>query len=739
MKKNKKSAFFVVLIFAIVVSCIAAMGLNFPIGRSEMKIPSAAEMRFGIDIKGGIEAYFSPEDLDYFPNDKDLEDARRVFEVRLDAKNVMDREILVDKINGVVMVRFPFKSNEDASNAQSTIDDIGKTAKLEFKDPDGNLIFGGSEVEDAKAEFHSGDKTQGWGVSLSLKSDGSAAFAEATARLKGQSISIFVDDVLISAPVVNDAITGGQASITGSFTADTAKSFAAQIKSGALPYNMKTDSYNIISPTLGRGALNVMMYAGLAAFLIILLFMLIHYRLPGIPACLALMMQISLTLMIINYTGLTLTLPGIAGIILIVGIGVDTNIVIIERIKEELRTGKTVGSAVDTGFSRALSAVVDSNVTGLISSFLLMILGSGAIKSFGWTTSIGIVINFFTSVLLSRIMTGSLCCFPKLCKPAWFGVRKNHKSIFNLNVYKNRHAFITASAILLIVGIGASFTPSMAPKLDIQFAGGALFSYSHTGDVDTEETAQIAKAILNREVEVNTTKSAAGDQTLVLNVAGKEGVSSSKTEELLNALTEKFPDNDIIAKDIRTVDPLIGRSTLQQGGLAIILASLLIVFYVVIRFRKLKSWSLGGFALLALLHDMLFVFAAFVVFRIPLNDSFIAVLLTILGYSINDTIIIYDRIRENSRFAKRGTPIENILNDSINQTMTRSVFTTATTLVSVFSVLIFANIFGIVSIQSFALPLVVGIIAGGYSSVFIAGPLWTMWQKRGKKTEAASA
>ena len=735
MKKNKKEHFFVILIFALVVFYIAVMGLNFNMGRNEVKIPNAAEMRFGIDIKGGVEAYFKPEEVGYRPTDKELEDARRVFEVRLDNKNVMDRDIFVDKANGAIMVRFPFKSNEDASNAQSTIDDIGKTAKLEFKDPDGNVIFDGSEVDDATAQFYSGSTSvNGWGVALSLKSGGTAAFADATARLKGQTISIVVDDVEISAPTVNDVITGGHASITGNFTSVSAKSLAAQIKSGALPYNMEADSYTIISPTLGRGALNVMVYAGIATLLIIALFMLIYYRLPGLSAILAIMMQVSFTLMIINYSGLTLTLPGIAGIILIIGMGVDTNIVVIERIKEEIRAGRTISGAVDAGFSRALSAVVDANVTGLIAAFFLMVLGTGAIKSFGWTTFIGIVINLFTSILLAHIMTLSLCKFPNFNKPALFGVREKHK-IFKLNVFKNRRIFFIASIILIVIGIGVSAIPSMTPKLDIQFAGGALFTYSYTGDVNTGEVSRIAKDTLSRELNVTTTKSAAGDQTLVLDIAGKENISTDTKELLLNKLRDSFPDNDITARDIRTVDPLIGQSTLQQGGLAILLAAVLIVFYVVIRFRKLHSWSLGVFALIALLHDMLFVLAAFIVFQIPINDAFIAVVLTILGYSVNDTIIIYDRIRENTKIMKKDTPVETITDASINQTMIRSIFTLSTTLVSVISILVFAFIFDIVSIKNFALPLGIGIISGGYSSIFIAGSLWTSWQKRKAQKE----
>ena len=739
MKKNRKAPFFVVLVFALVVSYVSTLGVDFRLGQNDFKIPNASEMRFGIDIKGGIEAYFMPEDPNFIPTDAELADARRVFEFRLDAKNVMDREIILDRTSGLIMIRFPFRSSEDASNAQSTIDDIGKTAKLEFKDPDGNVIFEGSEVDDARAQYFTQNIVGEWGVSLSLKPGGATVFAEATSRLRGQHISIFVDNVEISAPRVNETITGGHASITGSFNLESAKTLAAQIKSGALPYNMKTESYSIISPTLGQGALNVMLYAGILALAIILLFFLLRYRLLGIPACLAIMMQLSFTLMIINYSGLTLTLPGIAGIILIVGIGMDTNIVVIERIREELGTGKPIINAVDAGFSRALSAVIDTNITSLIASFMLMVLGTGAIMSFGWTTFIGIFINFFTSILLARVMTRSLCNFPSLCKPFLFGVKEGYKTIFNLNVFKNRRKFVTVSAVILIAVLGISFIPAMSPTLDIQFAGGALFNYSYTGDINTEDVARVARGTLNRELAVNTTKSATGDQTLVLNIAGREGVGSAASEALRSRLTEEFPNNEIVAKDIRTVDPLIGRSTLQRGALAVLLACVFIVLYVVIRFRTLKSWSLGGFALLAMLHDMLFVLAAFIVFRIPLNDAFIAVLLAILGYSVNDKIIIYDRIRENRRLSKNNAPIETIVDNSINQTMTRSICTTATTLATIFSILAFASVFGIVSVQNFALPLSIGIAAGGYSSVFIAGPLWTAWQKRTAKKQGAKA
>ncbi|MEG0770462.1 MAG: protein translocase subunit SecD [Clostridia bacterium] len=422
--RTKKPVFFIIVVVCAIVACIAAFGVDTYVGTANIAVKGAPQMRFGIDIKGGIEAYFKASD-EYKPTPEDLAAAKIVFEKRLDGKGVLDRDVIVDSNNGTLLVRFPFKSNEDASNADATIVDLGKTAKLEFKDPDGKVILTGKNVKESKAQFTNQSK---WVIGLKFDAEGTKLFDEATGRLLKRNIGIYIDDQEISSPTVNAHIVDGQAVIEGSYTQTTATDMANQIQSGALPFNMETSSYNIISPSLGSGALKVMVNAGALALIIILLFMLLYYRLPGLSACIALIMQISLQILAVSIPQFSLTLPGIAGIILSMGMGVDANIIISERIKEELRSGKTLTDSINTGFKRALSSVIDSNMTGIIVAVILMVLGSGSMWSFGYTLLTGTAINLITGVVGARLMTRSLSSFQVLRNPRFYGMRKENKN-----------------------------------------------------------------------------------------------------------------------------------------------------------------------------------------------------------------------------------------------------------------------------------------------------------------------
>lgn len=305
-----------------------------------------------------------------------------------------------------------------------------------------------------------------------------------------------------------------------------------------------------------------------------------------------------------------------------------------------------------------------------------------------------------------------------------------------IRFYENRNKFFILSASLFLVGIIALFVNGL--KLDIQFKGGSILKYSYTAEIDKDKAATIATDTLGRKVDAQETEDIAKkEKKLVLNVAGNEGISAQDQVKLDTALKEAFKDNALDLSESNTVQPFIGKRFLFNGMLAIILASLIIMGYVWYRFKRIASLSLGVMALVALLHDVLMVLATFVVFKIPLNDAFIAVVLTILGYSINDTIVIYDRIRENSRFMKPTTPVDELVNISITQSLTRSINTALATFVSMLAVYIFATIYNIESIKSFSLPMLIGIVSGCYSTIFIAGPLWVMWQKHKQKQKLA--
>ena len=415
---NSKWVFFIIVLITAVLFGIAVFGLK--IGGLEIK--GAGQMRYGIDIRGGVEATYEPRDLGRKPTENELQAVRTIIETRMDAKNITDRDVTIDKSNGKVIVRFPWKSDEANFDPQQAVAELGETARLTFKDPDGGIILEGNDVAKCAARLSPADNEPV--VDLDLSPAGAEKFAKATGRLVGQNINIYMDESLISTATVMTQITGGNAQITRRGSLEAAVSLANKISSGALPYSLVVKNCNIISPTLGSNALAVMVMAGKVAFILVCLFMLAYYRLPGLVACIALILQVTGQLLALSVPQFTLTLPGIAGLILSVGMGVDANIIVSERIKEELNAGKTLLRAIETGFERAFSAVFDGNITVIIVAIILIIFGSGAMLSFGYTLLCGVIMNFIAGVTASRLMIRSLANFKALRLPQYFGARR---------------------------------------------------------------------------------------------------------------------------------------------------------------------------------------------------------------------------------------------------------------------------------------------------------------------------
>ena len=416
--KASKNVFFIVVLVTAVLLYLAFFGLQL----GSFTLKGADSMRFGIDIRGGVEATYAPKDLDRKPSPEELEAAKSIIETRMDAENITDREIAVDEQNGSIIVRFPWKSGETDFDPQEAISELGETALLTFRDPNGQVVLEGRDVKKSYAALD--EYNASYVVILELSSEGSEKFAEATGKLIGQPIAIYMDENEISAPVVDGKITGGQARITGQRSLEEAKDLASKINSGSLPFSMVAHDTNIISPTLGTDALNIMILAGEIAFALVCLFMLSYYRLPGFVACIALVLQVVGQLLALSIPQFTLTLPGIAGVILSIGMGVDANVIVSERIKEELNTGKTLRSAIDSGFKNAFSSVFDGNVTVIIVSVVLIALGSGSILSFGYTLLSGVIMNFVAGVTASRLMIRSLSEFRMLQNPVLYGARR---------------------------------------------------------------------------------------------------------------------------------------------------------------------------------------------------------------------------------------------------------------------------------------------------------------------------
>lgn len=415
--RDNKYIFIPLMLLIAGIALTAIFGINL----GPIKVKGMNEIRFGIDIRGGVEAVFEPANLDRLPTDSELESARIIMETRMDAQNILDREITVDNTTGHIIVRFPWKSGETDFNPQKAIKELGETARLTFRDPEGNILVEGKDVKESQVQLDK--KTNQPIVTLDFNEEGSKDFADATEKLAGQYIAIYMDETMISAPRVTKKITGGQSMITNMESTERAKELSDKINSGSLPFSLVSKNHSTITPTMGSGALDVMIKAAIIAFAAVCLFMLVYYRLLGVVACFALLLQISVQMLALSIPQMTLTLTGIAGIILSIGMGVDANVIISERIREELNEGRTLAYSIDTGYDKAFSAVFDGNITTIAASVIMMIFGTGSMLSFGYTLMVGCILNFVSGVTASRIMTRSLSMNTAFMKKSLYGMK----------------------------------------------------------------------------------------------------------------------------------------------------------------------------------------------------------------------------------------------------------------------------------------------------------------------------
>ncbi|MBQ9550267.1 MAG: protein translocase subunit SecD [Lachnospiraceae bacterium] len=714
--KASKTNVFIFLVVLVLLILVAVFGIG-------TEVKKVQDIRFGIDIRGGVEAVFKPE-TDEAVTDGELESARSIIETRLDNKKITDREITIDKDGRYIIVRFPWKSDETDYDPESAIAELGETALLTFKDPSGNIMVEGKNVTSAKAESRNDNGMTEYVVSLIFDSEGARLFQEATANLVGQQMGIYMDDTIISNPVVQSEISGGQAVITGMDDYEEAKDLADKINAGALPFSLETKSFSTISPSLGQNALQVMIYAGIVAFAIVCIFMLAFYRLPGFVACLTLLLQTVLQLLAISVPQFTLTLPGIAGIILSVGMAVDANVIISERISEELKKGETVRSAVRRGYQKAFTAVLDGNITTAIVAVVLMIFGSGTMLSFGYTLLVGVIVNCFIGVNVSKFVLTSLVEYNAFNTEKVFIQKKDRE---NIRFFENKKIFAIITAVLFVAGIVIIALRGL--NLDTQFTGGTVLEYTvDARTVDTEAVAQAVNGAINRNSTVQVSNSQSGT-TVVVTLAGNAGLTPEEQAKAGEAIGQVLNISDLEPSQTFAVEPYVGAKALRNAVIAIIIAFVGILLYVGFRFAALSGLSAGITAIIALMHDVCIVLFSFALFRIPLGNSFVAVVLTIVGYSINDTIVVYDRIRENRNMDAKLS-IAELVDKSVTQVLARSINTSVTTLLCVLVILVASVLYRISSIYQFSLPMMVGLVAGCYSSICIAAALWASWKSK---------
>ena len=569
-----------------------------------------------------------------------------------------------------------------------------------------------------------------YGVSIKFAGKGIKKFAKITGEHVGEQLAIVYDEKLVSAPNLKEEISGGECWISGSFTSESAEQLASTVRIGALPLELENIHGNVVGATLGSQALKSSLFAGVVGLILVIIFMIVMYRISGVAASIALIFYVGAMLLALNGLNVTLTLPGIAGIILSIGMAVDANCIIFTRIREELATGKTVASAIDNGFSKAMSAIVDGNVTTLIAALVLYLKGSGTVKGFAMTLGIGIVLSMFTALFITKLLMKAFCALG-MTNTSMYGIQKERKTINFIGNWKKYVVISGAVVVICVAGLvvrAASGGPLFNYSLD--FAGGNSTSVDLSKtvtDEDKQKAEDTAKSVIGsgKSVEISV-----ADNTKI--VVRTEELSEQKSEELKATMAKTFGVDESTKIESEFISGSVSDEMKVDAAVATLIATLCMLLYIWIRFRKLST---GISAVLALVHDVIAVLTVYVVASafIPVGSTFIACMLTIVGYSINDTIVVFDRIRENKAKATSRTSLAEIINKSITETLSRSINTSVTTFIMVFVL----AVFGVDSVRQFAIPLIVGIISGCYSSVCVASPLWYVLSGKGEKEQKA--
>ena len=569
-----------------------------------------------------------------------------------------------------------------------------------------------------------------YGVSIKFAGKGIKKFAKITGEHVGEQLAIVYDEKLVSAPNLKEEISGGECWISGSFTSESAEQLASTVRIGALPLELENIHGNVVGATLGSQALKSSLFAGVVGLILVISFMIVMYRISGVAASIALIFYVGAMLLALNGLNVTLTLPGIAGIILSIGMAVDANCIIFTRIREELATGKTVASAIDNGFSKAMSAIIDGNVTTLIAALVLYLKGSGTVKGFAMTLGIGIVLSMFTALFITKLLMKAFCALG-MTNTSMYGIQKERKTINFIGNWKKYVVISGAVVVICVAGLvvrAASGGPLFNYSLD--FAGGNSTSVDLSKtvtDEDKQKAEDTAKSVIGsgKSVEISV-----ADNTKI--VVRTEELSEQKSEELKETMAKTFGVDESTKIESEFISGSVSDEMKVDAAVATLIATLCMLLYIWIRFRKLST---GISAVLALVHDVIAVLTVYVVASafIPVGSTFIACMLTIVGYSINDTIVVFDRIRENKAKATSRTSLAEIINKSITETLSRSINTSVTTFIMVFVL----AVFGVDSVRQFAIPLIVGIISGCYSSVCVASPLWYVLSGKGEKEQKA--
>ena len=729
----KKRTGTIVIILSIILTVL--LGYTAIVGWGETGTGSMRNIKTGLDLSGGVSITYEADEAN--PSSEDMGDTiyklqKRVDEYSTEANVYQEGDNRINvEIPGVTNAdeilaelgtpgSLYFIAQTDADGNQNyTLDQAaGKytlTKTIEDLEKEGSVVCSGSDVVSAEGGVRTSDtNTSEYVVSLTFSDEGAAKFKEATEKAfaNGESIGIYYDGEFVSVPRVNAVISDGN------------------IRIGGLKLTLNEIRSNVVGAQLGQTAIRTSIMGGAIGLAIVCVIMIVIYLVPGAIAAFVLVLYAALMLVLLNAFDLTLTLPGIAGIILSIGMAVDANVIIYARIREEIASGKTVKSSIDIGFKKALSAIIDGNVTTLIAAIVLNFMATGSVKGFAQTLALGIVLSMFTACVISRLLVNAAYAMG-MKDEKYYGKAREVKTI---NFLGKRNLFFLISLVLVLSGPASMLINKAAGNgilnLSMEFRGGTSTDVTFNDDYSIDDIDAKIKPVIQEvigEAEIQAQKVSGGNEvifkTRALTVDEREDLSAKLDENF--GIAEYTTESGATEKSVsfETISSTISNEMRKDAVVAVIIAVICMLIYIWFRFSDIRF---GASAVLALVHDVLVVFACYAVVRISIGNTFIACMLTIVGYSINATIVIFDRIRENFKAQKKGSDLAEIVNRSITQTLTRSIYTSFTTFVTIAAL----YIIGVPSIKEFALPLMVGIVAGGYSSVCITGALWYIMKKR---------
>ena len=744
----KKKTGIIVIAATLIVTLLLAYTAIF--GWGPTGSGAARHIKTGLDLSGGVSITYATSDPT--PSADDMADTKYKLQRRVEQYST-EAAVYTEGTNRI-NVEIP-----GVTNADEILQELGTPGSLYFiaqTDAEGNTSYGydgsgsyqlyypledlqasgavvceGSDVASADGVAQTSQQsglTQ-YVVRLSFTAEGAKKFAEATqkAYTKGETIGIYYDGDFISVPRVQAVISDGNAVIEGMESIEAAQQLASFIRIGGLKLTLNELRSNVVGAQLGQDAIRTSIIGGAIGLGLVCLIMIAVYLVPGVIATVALAIYAALIFCLLNAFDLTLTLPGIAGIILSIGMAVDANVIIYARIEEEIAAGATVNGAISAGFSKAMSAILDGNITTLIAAAVLYLMGSGSVKGFAMTLALGVVLSMFTALVISRLIVRAVYAVGVKDKKYWGRTRKDRGIRF---VEKRRLLFAIAICVILL-GPAAMIVNGArgngALNLSLEFKGGTNTTVEFNEDFSLEEIDSKVKPVvmeITKDAGISAQKVVGSKQVIIRT----RDLTVDERAALNDAIEENFgvTEAQITTENISST---ISEEMRRDAVISVIIAIILMLLYIWIRFRDIRFASS---AVIALAHDVLVVLASYAIVRISVGGSFIACMLTILGYSINATIVIFDRIRENLKLAGKKSDMTQLVDKSINQTLTRSIFTSLTTFASVAAL----YAVGVPSIREFALPLMVGIVAGGFSSVCVTGPLWHLMRTGGSAKKA---